>query len=44
MIVTLGMPPRVLDGKKERFGFKFLNPFKETCIGRALTSLWLIVQ
>lgn len=28
-----------MGGKKEKFGFKFLNPFKETCVGRALISL-----
>lgn len=38
MIVALGMAVRVLSGKKKRVAFKFLNLFKEFCLGRVLTS------
>lgn len=38
MIVALGMAARVLGGRKKRVGFKFLNLFKEFCLGRVLTS------
>lgn len=32
------MAAKVLSGKKKRIGFKFLNLFKEFCLGRVLTS------